>query len=432
MLHALLLFDMRSRYVMKPARVPNARRLLAACACVALTACGSLVDLHLLSARDLPPEETVAHTRKLRIQVINTMLDLVATHYVDAGRMDAVTVATWRATLMAEALDLEDEAFWRRLDQQLGLLADSHTRLMSPSQVRMRSTSWSPGLGGEPEFSGHAGDSNALGLRITRVQAGSAASQQGVQAGWRLRRVGGENFGTAWARAVAAGRAESTARATHERALQHLWQASGPPWLLVFDSPEGVVRSVTLAETAITPQVNRNADGVFHVSLPSIDTEGYETLARALREPLSALVLDLRGNRGGSGDMALRMLGLFVEGAPLVARLQTRNGAAIRRGVTTIVPLDLHVTPRTSAYFNGPLTVWIDSGTASAAELLAAGLQMLGRARIVGSPSCGCMNPSLGWMNLPGGAQILISEARAPLADGTVIEGQGVQPHEAP
>lgn len=417
--------------ILKPARFLTMRRLLAVCACAIAGACGTLADPHQLGARDLTPEAPATLTPQLRVQIIDTLLDLLATHYVDARRVDSITLATWRATLMAEALNLDSDAFWRRLDDQLGLLADSHTRLLPPSQVHARLTSSMPGLGGEPELSGSAEQGTAFGLRITRVQAGSAAAQHGVQPGWRLLKVGNEDFGTAWARSLAAGRSESTARATQERALQRMWQASGPPWSLVFDSPAGVTRNVTLAKTAITAQTYRDADGVVHISLPFIDEDAYEILTRTVREPHTALVLDLRGNRGGSGQVALRMLGLFVEREPLVARLQTRNGKPIRQGMTTLVPLDLHAAPRTDAYFDGPLTVWIDSGTASSAELLAGGLKMLGRARIVGRPSCGCMNPSLGWMNLPGGAQILIAEARATLADGTVIEGQGVQPHEA-
>ena len=178
--------------------------------------------------------------------------------------------------------------------------------------------------------------------------------------------------------------------------------------------------------------VIRKAEGELYVSLPLIDDPGYDALEYALREPISHLTLDLRGNRGGSGDVALTMLGLFVEGAPLVARLQSRTGKAITRGNATVVPVNLHAVPPsgTQAHFGGPMTVIIDSGTASSAELLAAGLQMLGRARIKGSPSCGCMNPSLGWFNLPAGAQILITEARLHLADGSMVEGNGVQPDE--
>ena len=53
---------------------------------------------------------------------------------------------------------------------------------------------------------------------------------------------------------------------------------------------------------------------------------------------------------------------------------------------------------------------------------------MVGRATLIGEVSCGCMNPSLGWFAVPGGAQLLISEARLPLADGRRIERVGLQP----
>ena len=409
-------------------------RCLVSCVCIALTACSAFHDPHHLYARDRPPELPVALTAQVRVQVIDTMLDLLATHYVDARRMDALTLAEWRATLLAETVALEDEDFWHRLDKQLGLLADSHTRLMSPAQVRIRATLWSPGLGGELEISDKEGGSTELGLRITRVQAGSAASNRGVQVGWRLRRLNGEDFGTAWARALNAKRTESTERAAHERTLQRVWLTNGPPWSMVFVSPEGQTHTVDLAATAISAQAIRNADGILQVSLPLIEVAGFETIERALREPVSGLVLDLRGSRGGSGDVALRILGLFVKDAPLIARLQTRSGGAITQGMTTVVPVNLHAAAHSDAhtYFDGPITVLIDSGTASSAELLAAGLQMLKRARISGSTSCGCMNPSLGWFNLPAGAQLLITEARAPLADGYMVEGHGVRPDENP
>ena len=409
-------------------------RSLISCACVALTACSALNDPHQLGYRDRPPDLPVALTPQVRVHVIDTMLDMLATHYVDAHRMDAPTVAQWRATLLAQTVELKDEDFWHRLDTQLGLLADSHTRLLSPTQVRLQATHWSPGLGGELEISDKEGGGAELGLRITRVQAGSTASHRGIQLGWRLRRLNGEDFGTVWARALSATRTESTERAVHERALQRLWQTNGPPWSMVFVSPDGQTHTVDLAASTIAAQAIRNADGILQVSLPLIDVAGFETLERALREPISELILDLRGNRGGSGDVALRILGLFVKDAPLIARLQTRSGGPIIRGMTTVVPVNLHAAPHTGvhAYFHGPITVLIDSGTASSAELLAAGLQRLKRARISGSPSCGCMNPSLGWFNLPAGAQILITEARATLADGTVVEGNGIQPDEPP
>lgn len=406
-------------------------RLLGVLATAAFSSCASLDDPHQLDLRDLPAASEVPLTMQVREEAIDAMLALLGRHFVDANRVKAETLATWRETLMADAKTKDDETFWQLLDQQLALLCDSHTRLAPPKEVVLRGRPWSPGMGGVYESGVIQSNTNVLSapwLRITRVQAGSVAEQHGVKIGWRLRSINGEAIGNAWARALQSNRCESTQQAAQERTLQRLWQTTGPTWALEFESSDASAHHITLTAATISPQVRYHQAKVLEISLPLIDHTALETLQSALSKPVDALILDLRGNRGGSGQIALEILGLFVNDAPLLARLQTRSGAAIMKGNTTIVPIELHAAKpsNSEAVYSGPLTVLADSGTASAAEFVAASLQMLKRARIVGSASCGCMNPSLGWFNVPGGAQLLIAEGRMSLADGKIIEGQGV------
>ncbi len=95
-------------------------------------------------------------------------------------------------------------------------------------------------------------------------------------------------------------------------------------------------------------------------------------LLRLQKENISGLVLDLRGNGGGSLEEAIRLTGLFTKAGPVVQQRDNRNRVESRysRGAEPI--------------YTGPLVVVTDRASASASEICAAALQDTGRAVIVG------------------------------------------------
>jgi carboxyl-terminal processing protease len=74
-----------------------------------------------------------------------------------------------------------------------------------------------------------------------------------------------------------------------------------------------------------------------------------------------------------------------------------------------------------------PLVVLVGPDSASAAEMFAAGMQVLGRARIVGLPSAGNTENLYGH-TFDDGSRLLIASVAYNLPDGTLIEGRGVIP----
>ncbi|MBX3222794.1 MAG: hypothetical protein KF795_19935 [Labilithrix sp.] len=94
---------------------------------------------------------------------------------------------------------------------------------------------------------------------------------------------------------------------------------------------------------------------------------------------LSGVVLDLRGNGGGSTDGALGALALFLPGAPLFA-MKRRDGT---------VEIDRAPVPRDRDRWTGPLATFVDGTTASAAEMIAGALAAYRRAPSVGSTTFG-------------------------------------------
>jgi carboxyl-terminal processing protease len=130
-----------------------------------------------------------------------------------------------------------------------------------------------------------------------------------------------------------------------------------------------------------------------------------------------ALVLDLRGNPGGQAAMAIPIAARLVNAPVTLGTVQFRDFAQ-----TLTANPEAGVTP-----FVGPVAILTDEGTASAAEILAAGLQEAKRAVVVGDSTLGAVLPSL-VEALPGGAvmQYVVADFKTP--KGVLLEGRGVQP----
>ncbi|WP_439880168.1 carboxy terminal-processing peptidase [Pontibacter sp. MBLB2868] len=92
---------------------------------------------------------------------------------------------------------------------------------------------------------------------------------------------------------------------------------------------------------------------------------------------MKGLILDLRNNGGGSLADAVEMAGLFIDKGPIV-QVKTAAGKAI-----VLDDRDPQIQ------YDGPLTILVNSNSASASEILAAAMQDYKRAVIIGSPTYG-------------------------------------------
>jgi carboxyl-terminal processing protease len=132
-------------------------------------------------------------------------------------------------------------------------------------------------------------------------------------------------------------------------------------------------------------------------------------------------VIDLRGNPGGIGAMAMGMAGWFLD------KPDQRLGTLYMRDTT----VKFVVNPRLDT-FAGPLAILVDGASASTSEILAGGLKDLGRARIFGSHTAAAALPSVFEM-LPNGDGFQYAIANYISEGGKPLEGLGVTPDvEAP
>lgn len=92
-------------------------------------------------------------------------------------------------------------------------------------------------------------------------------------------------------------------------------------------------------------------------------------------EKVAGIILDMRGNPGGSLEEAIQFTGLFIKSGPVVL---ARNWDG---------QIETDVVSNSAALYSGPLVVLVNRFSASAAEIAAAALQDYGRAVVVGDTS---------------------------------------------
>ena len=155
-----------------------------------------------------------------------------------------------------------------------------------------------------------------------------------------------------------------------------------------------------------------------YVALPDFSPERQRELEDALRAigMTPCLVLDLRGNPGGRIRTLQRIAGLFLD--------RPEDLLQLTEGSRTEV---LRASPGEVRY-RGSLRILVDGRTGSAAELLAAALADLHRARVYGSRTAGSSRSRL-TLALPGGVLLhYAGRAEFRRADGRPVEGIGVTP----
>jgi carboxyl-terminal processing protease len=134
-------------------------------------------------------------------------------------------------------------------------------------------------------------------------------------------------------------------------------------------------------------------DGVALVRLSRFSSHTVDDLDRALSEITvsgqpAGLILDLRGNTGGTLDAAIDVCDRFLEEGVIVSLLR-RPAAGTRPLPVSGENLDVRRATPGVVLGGVPIAVIVDGVTASVAEVVAACLQDHGRATVVGSRTFG-------------------------------------------
>ncbi len=328
-----------------------------------------------------------------------------------------------------------DDEFWEKLDQMAGELADSHTRVESPKMVARRKQQQAFSLGLNIRELGGV-------LTVLSVHPESEAFWAGVRPGMRLVRVGTRDAREQWREWQQRARKTSSPQAALRAPLRKLNDAAalassgaGTGLALEFARISGEALPVTLKPATLStrPTVTHRTlpSGIGYIRLTAFNEPLRARLLESINELRNApaIILDLRGNGGGSAAMAEALVGSFFKTKTVIGKAETRTGQPVTLafGAIKLIGLERSVPGRADAY-EGKVAVLMDSDSASASEATAGGLQSMGRAIVVGETSCGCLLAYLGYAALPGGGELAYSEVGFTTVKGERIEGRGVVP----
>ena len=401
------------------------------CAALGVSGCASFDPHNLILRHGVPQgsESQVPLAAGTRIAAFEFVWNTIQERYYDA-LMNGVDWHAARVKYQPLALAAEgDDAFWDVLDKMAGELKDSHTRVESPKEVEERRRHENQSLGlGVAMMEGK--------LVVTGVNSTSDAWWAGVRPGRAIRSIGGESAAAAYQRIYDATRNASTARARHRQASAKLNRGEpGSSVSMTFEHADGSLFSATLKRRLISypPQLIARLlpSGFAYLRFSNFQFSLSGKVHAALREYKDApgIIIDLRNNGGGSLEMAKDLFEVFFKDKAAMSKQITRTEKpiALAWGMVEIIKMEYVTMGKPDAY-TGPVAILINAGSASGSELFSAAMQDLGRAHIVGEPSCGCLLGYLGYANIPGGGELAYSELGFVTPKGRRIEGAGVMP----
>lgn len=175
-------------------------------------------------------------------------------------------------------------------------------------------------------------------------------------------------------------------------AVQLIRGKKGTEVRLTVKKPDGstvvipLIRDIVVLEESYAQSVIlKGKKNIGYIKLPSFyadfsgkggrscSTDVKKELEKLKEDKVDGIILDLRNNGGGSLPDVIDMAGLFIDKGPVVQVKQ-------RMGLPQV-----HEDRFPGIVYNGPLTVMVNSNSASASEILAAAIQDYKRGVIVGT-----------------------------------------------
>jgi C-terminal processing protease CtpA/Prc len=366
--------------------------------------------------------------------------DKLARHHLDE---DALFAAAERRLVAAHAWAQYDAAIY-------DLLVPFHDGHLSYHPPRTAAPAR-----GYTEF--HLGLETVLAsdhLLIANVAQGSDVARAGAAPGDEVTAIDGKPVARVLAAEVAARTwsRDASAKAQWARTWTHvLYPVGEPPRTRHLDVTTRAGAQIAIAiaprEAAKQPRapvmIAKRGDVVV-ATIPSL--EGSHAKARAIDDALAAvigapaLVIDLRGDRGGVDFVGERLIADLAEGratlatyrvlvAPetLALRPRWKDLAPEADGFSTVQTLAVDARAA-GAGFHGKLAVVIDAGCISTCEMIASALRARLHATLVGETTGGSSGAPVEVALPASGGKLAIPTWNLVSADGLPIEGDGVAP----
>jgi carboxyl-terminal processing protease len=312
-----------------------------------------------------------------------------------------------RAVALAaiEQLGLDHSTVVMEFAWGAGNALDEYTILLTPSQFAFLQAT----LRGEIVSVGLKLATEDDKLIITSVVPNSPAAEKGLKPSDQLLRVDGEST-DGWSEEMASARLQGKTGTTVD--VEVLDAEVGPRTLRLMRQP------------LLQPSIDWEPmprDGIGYIRILSFQESTPQELRDALLQlqaaQMKALVLDLRGNAGGSFDAGVQVAELFLPEGVIAT-----SESPVRRFRNTYRSHNPHA-------LRMPLVVLVDGETASAAEMVAGALKENQRATLVGAPTYGkgSMQCPVTLKKTPAGLWITVAQFFSPTHQP--YNGRGVLPH---
>lgn len=350
-----------------------------------------------------------------RSQVFTNIWETVRDNYVyeDYRGLDWEAIRAEFAPRVAEASS--PEAFYGLMRELIGRLGDDHSRFASPQDVAAEGARYN----GKLRYGGIGAVVRGVpeGGIITGLARGGPAELAGLQPRDLILRIGTIPF-------------TDTAAFGGGGPISAIQGPPGSTITITVQSPGGQPREIGLQRQNIPADAFTHVEasrlpgtsvGLLRIDtfyLQDLDVVVRGEIERLLAEgPLDGLLVDVRGNSGGRVDLMLSTVALFVDGGTI--------GSSSGRFFNG--PLAVPTGQVLPGLAELPVAILVDAETVSAAEMFAAGMQSLGRARLIGQPTAG-NTESMRPHDLADGSRLWLAELTYRLPDGSLIEGSGVKP----
>jgi carboxyl-terminal processing protease len=242
-------------------------------------------------------------------------------------------------------------------------------------------------------------------ITVVEVYQGSPAYDAAIKSGDVLIAVDGDSHDWELEEAT------STIRRAEGEPVTILWSRAGE------ERETNLVTRAVNIPTVVTHLIEKDGITVGYLSLRGFNMQSGSELREGLLSLDAAgaqsFILDLRNNPGGYLEQAIDIVSLF-EPTGTVVQVENRHGVTTREVTGKVVT-------------DKPLVVLVNGNSASASELVAAALQDLKRATIVGELTYGKGSmQSLSTLSWGGALRYTIAHYMSPL--GKTVDGVGVTP----
>jgi len=213
---------------------------------------------------------------------------------------------------------------------------------------------------------------------------------------------------------------------TLDKAVEGMRGLAGDPVTVTVLSPGKTARDVVVVRQVVRGRAVRHRveKGLGYVFIETFNntrltddlTKALKSLETSLGGKMSGLIIDLRSNRGGLLDQSVEVSSLFLDGGEVLSARGRKSEDTQRYNAK---PGEL--------YPNMPIVILVNSGSASAAEIVAGALQDRGRAIVLGRRSFGKGSVQSVIPLLKGGA-LRMTTQRYYTPSGKSIQGRGIMP----